>query len=576
MKKTTTDTGVRRSLQIKNRWNPSRPFYVPALARAFRPDFSFSEQNSEDALKARRENKKKNNSIDDDSSSSSEGVTFESEIGQRRYQFCLKTIGQEVRRENPELVELVVTSLLRATECDVARTLHRAQQYFDFYVDVFGKLSFKQTLKDDWQLRKSFESGVLQVLENCDDKGRSAIILLFNRMLPGQTESSGMQIIQMINYIVLRTLKNYPTTQKHGFIVIPDMGGLFFENYSFSNARTNLYVISKFLPIKIHKFCLLRPLYFIKFVQPALKSFVFPGPMSANVHILSEDPRDLLREPINLRAEILPPMYGGTNTSYDFISRLRGWELEEEETEFSEMGSSCGNDGRVDDSSNNKTMGEDDDPLNDGRGRVGLKKNSDENERGRRLIDSIASERKQKKNKEKQGGLPPQIPTTTKTIITRRGEREREETTETTNKTNKTTTRECAMEESPPAPASMRMMMMNIDDEYGININTNHHNDNNNREEIGDDKESGFARELFKRQDQFGNDIAMDATRAPSRGSNDLDDDVNDDASDDDDFSNNADKTSNNSDMNMTSCDDNNTYDSADDKSFTKSFRSLR
>jgi hypothetical protein len=432
MTPTTTDTGVRRCLSIKNRWNPSRPFYVPLLARAFRPDFSFSEQNSEDALKARREKTKKTNkrSVDDDDdflSSSSEGVTFESEIGQRRYQFCLKTIGQEVRRENPELVELVVTSLLRATECDVARTLHRAQQYFDFYVDVFGKLSFKQTLKDDRQLRKSFESGVLQVLENCDDKGRSAIILLFNRMLPGQTESSGMQMIRMINYIVLRTLKNYPTTQKHGIIVIPDMGGFSYENYSFSNGRTNLYVISKFLPCKIHKFCLLRPLYFIKFVLPALKSFVFPGPMSANVHILTQDPRDLLREPINLRAEILPPMYGGTNTSYDFIPRLRGWELEEEETEFSEMGSS------------------------------------------------------------------------------------------------------------------------------------NHHNDNNNREEeIGDDKESGFARELFKRQDQFGNDIAMDATRAPSRGSNDLDDD---------DFSND-DKTSNNSNMNVTSRDDNNTYDSADDKSF--------
>ena len=451
---TTTDTGVRRCLSIKNRWNPSRPFYVPLLARAFRPDFSFSEQNSEDALKARRETTKKTNfkrSVDDDddflSSSSEGGVTFESEIGQRRYQFCLKTIGQEVRRENPELVELVVTSLLRATECDVARTLHRAQQYFDFYVDVFGKLSFKQTLKDDEQLRKSFESGVLQVLENCDDKGRSAIILLFNRMLPGQTESSGMQMIRMINYIVLRTLKNYPTTQKHGIVVIPDMGGFSYENYSFSNGRTNLYVISKFLPCKIHKFCLLRPLYFVKFVLPALKSFVFPGPMSANVHILTQDPRDLLREPINLRAEILPPMYGGTNTSYDFIPRLRGWELEEEETEFSEMGSS------------------------------------------------------------------------------------------------------------------------------------NHHNDNNNNnmeEEIGDDKESGFARELFKRQDQFGNDIAMDCARAPSRESNDLNDD-------DDDFSshnNEEDKTSGggNADVNFltSSFDDNNTYDSADDKSFTnKSFEVL-
>jgi hypothetical protein len=95
-------------------------------------------------------------------------------------------------------------------------------------------------------------------------------------------------------------------------------------------------------------------------------------------------------------------MYGGTNTSYDFIPRLRGWELEEEETECSEMGSS------------------------------------------------------------------------------------------------------------------------------------NHHNDNNNNnnnnreEERGDDKESGFARALFTRQDdQFGDESAMeDATRAPSRGSNDLDDET--------------------------------------------------
>lgn len=78
---TTTDkTGVRRCLSIKNRWNPSRPFYVPLLARAFRPDFSFSEQNSEDALKARREkSSKKTNerSMDDENddflSASSEG-----------------------------------------------------------------------------------------------------------------------------------------------------------------------------------------------------------------------------------------------------------------------------------------------------------------------------------------------------------------------------------------------------------------------------------------------------------------------------------------------------------------------
>ena len=271
-------------------------------------------------------------------------------------------------------------------------TLHRAQQYFDFYVDVFGKLSFKQTLKDDGQLRKSFESGVLQVLENCDDKRRSAIILLFNRMLPGQTESkrdADDTNDQLHSPSYAEKLSDDAETRVHSY---SRYGRIFVRKLFVRKRSTNLYVISKFLPIKIHKFCLLRPLYFIKFVLPALKSFVFPGPMSANVHILTQDPRDLLREPINLRAEILPPMYGGTNTSYDFIARLRGWELEEEEMEFSEMGSS---------------------------------------------------------------------------------------------------------------------------NHHSDNNNNNNNNNREEEEEIGDDKESGSRAELFKRQDQFGNDIAMDATRAP-------------------------------------------------------------
>ena len=112
---------------------------------------------------------------------------------------------------------------------------------------------------------------------------------------------------------------------------------------------------------------------------------------------------------------------------------------------------------------------------------------------------------------------------------------------------------------------------MGSSNHHNDNNNNNNNNNNNREEEIGDDKESGFARELFKRQDQFGNDIAMDCARAPSRESNDLNDD-------DDDFSshnNEEDKTSGGGNF-LTSCDDTNTYDSADDKSFTnKSFEVL-
>ena len=72
---------------------------------------------------------------------------------------------------------------------------------------------------------------------------------------------------------------------------------------------------------------------------PALKSFAFPGPMAENVHILTQDPKDLLREPLNLRPEILLPA-GGIQHEFRFSQgRVRGWQLEEEETECHDMGS---------------------------------------------------------------------------------------------------------------------------------------------------------------------------------------------------------------------------------------------
>ena len=68
----------------------------------------------------------------------------------------LNTIEKELRSANPELVELVVKSLLRCTNCDVAKTLFRAQQYFDFYRDVFGSLRNIQQVKSDEELKRAF------------------------------------------------------------------------------------------------------------------------------------------------------------------------------------------------------------------------------------------------------------------------------------------------------------------------------------------------------------------------------------------------------------------------------------
>jgi len=205
-------------------------------------------------------------------------------------------------------------------------------------------------------------------------------------------------------------------------------------------------------------------LYFVKFVLPALKSFAFPGPMASRVHILTQDPRDLLRQPINLRPEILPPMYGGTNRSYDFMSRLRGWRLEEEERACSDMGGSCGG-ARGENCHGDGT--EEGGSDRSRRGGGGSKKMNSEHKRGRKSTDSIGSDRKQNDDDDnnnndssrldakEQRGLPPRVP----------------------------------------------------DTDRGDNC--------------------GFVRERFERRDEYGNEIDMDATRsADSIGSDNNGDDV--------------------------------------------------
>lgn len=332
---------LRKSLEFDNRWDPRAPFSIPAFSWKFiRPDHSFSEQNSEEALQER--------------AAKGNVVLFESEIGQKRFDFCLRTFEEE-RRQNPELVELVITSLLRATDCDMKTAIPRMQNYFEFYVEIFGALSFKQSLTNDSELREMVESGIVHVFENCDAKGRCMRVMQYNQIRTG-LNSDALQIIKMCHYVTMRTLKNYPMTQKNGFIDVCDMGGLSLENFSLRITRSNLLMSSRFLPCKVHKICLLRPLYFMKFLLRAVKPYAFPGPMARHFLILSQDPKDLLKDPVSCRPEILPPLYGGTNTNYSWPMRVRGWTLEEEELEFSsEMGSSCRSESNLNDDNTNSS-----------------------------------------------------------------------------------------------------------------------------------------------------------------------------------------------------------------------------
>jgi len=328
MKSTTdaTTTSIKSCIEAKTVWDPQkRGFFVPKTVRKFKPDWSFHEREHEreDYLAKHKE----------------EVVLLESDVGQRRFEFVMKAVGDSFVQKNYELVELVVRSLMVCTNCDVSATLSRAMSYFDFYTDLFGDLGQKQALEDD-ELRESLEMNCFQAFENVDQDGRAMIWGLFCKAKPGDERTSMVQLLKVLNYIIIRTLRNNYSVQKNGFIMLSDMIGLKFENFTFTMPRTFSFMLSKFMPAKIHRVCLLRPLYFVQFILPATRSYMFSGNMCNRFHVLSQDPRDLMHMPLNLRPEILPSMLGGNNNSYNFLNRLRAWRLEEQENEYSN-GSSC-------------------------------------------------------------------------------------------------------------------------------------------------------------------------------------------------------------------------------------------
>ena len=310
-------TNFSQCLQARaKKWNPMKQF-EPAKNGQFAPDWSFHEFEFPEHP--------------------DEIVEFTSRVGQRRFAFVLNTIDKEVRLANPELVELVVKSLLRCTNCDVAKTLFRAQQYFDFYEDVFGSLRNVQKLSEDEELKRAFETGALQVFENVDEDGRALIVITLARIVNFERavnpRATSLLMVKMLNYVILRTLKNYPTTQRKGFIFLCDMHGLSFEHFNVNYSRVNIYAISNFMPIRAERAGIIRPLLFTKFLLPTLKYFAFASPkIRARFHILTQDPSILLEKPFQFRVEQVPPEYGGTNKiSYGIAERIQTWTLEEEE-----------------------------------------------------------------------------------------------------------------------------------------------------------------------------------------------------------------------------------------------------
>ena len=310
-------TNFSQCLQARaKKWNPMKQF-EPAKNGQFAPDWSFHEFEFPEHP--------------------DEIVEFTSRVGQRRFAFVLNTIDKEVRLANPELVELVVKSLLRCTNCDVAKTLFRAQQYFDFYEDVFGSLRNVQKLSEDEELKRAFETGALQVFENVDEDGRALIVITLARIVnfdrAVNPRATSLLMVKMLNYVILRTLKNYPTTQRKGFIFLCDMHGLSFEHFDVNYSRVNIYAISNFMPIRAERAGIIRPLLFTKFLLPTLKYFAFASPkIRARFHILTQDPSILLEKPFQFRVEQVPPEYGGTNKiSYGIAERIQTWTLEEEE-----------------------------------------------------------------------------------------------------------------------------------------------------------------------------------------------------------------------------------------------------
>mmetsp|Transcript_10315 Transcript_10315/g.25249 ORF Transcript_10315/g.25249 Transcript_10315/m.25249 type:complete len:341 (-) Transcript_10315:89-1111(-) len=271
------------------------------------------------------------------------GFELDSAEGKKALCELRQEVPPEVEAANPRLADFICEAILRFRRGDMESSKVRLKNYISWRKKYLGGWE-EQAIESDAQMSRVLQSGLIRLVRNVDSQGRTAIILKLKRNNPAET--SALEVLRTWHYMIMRALQK-PQVQSNGIIFIGDVGGATFANLDIRIPKAIFGAISKNVPLRVYKICMIRPFMLMRILLPIVKAF-----MSEKVRkrlVVMPDPgdkKDGLAKYFDLSK--LPKDVEGTNEDYDFEEMLKQWsEEEKEKTKQSET-----KDGIVDNKSN--------------------------------------------------------------------------------------------------------------------------------------------------------------------------------------------------------------------------------
>mmetsp|Transcript_15826 Transcript_15826/g.22210 ORF Transcript_15826/g.22210 Transcript_15826/m.22210 type:complete len:215 (-) Transcript_15826:221-865(-) len=169
------------------------------------------------------------------------------------------------------------------------------------------------------------KSGLIRLVPVADKKHRAALIVQLKRHTPAKT--SALTVLRTWHYVVMRALRT-ASAQQFGIVMVGDLGGASFNNLDLRIPKTILGAVSKNVPLRVHRICVIRPFMVLRVLLPVVKPFmsqkirsrlvVLPDPASKEQGLAQ-----------HLEVGKLPEDVCGTEKEFNHLATVESWEKED-------------------------------------------------------------------------------------------------------------------------------------------------------------------------------------------------------------------------------------------------------
>mmetsp|Transcript_10913 Transcript_10913/g.17624 ORF Transcript_10913/g.17624 Transcript_10913/m.17624 type:complete len:257 (+) Transcript_10913:96-866(+) len=191
-----------------------------------------------------------------------------SEENKEKLKKLIATVPEDVT--NRDLAKFICEATLRFRKGHFLSAKERVKNYFEWRKKYLGGYEV-QNLNENPEVLAVLKSGLIRLAPVVDEKNRAALIVQLKRHTP--TKTSALTVLRTWHYVVMRALRK-ASVQHSGIVMVGDLGGAGFSNLDLRIPKTILGAISKNVPLRVHRICVIRPFMILRVLLPIFKPFM--------------------------------------------------------------------------------------------------------------------------------------------------------------------------------------------------------------------------------------------------------------------------------------------------------------